>query len=58
MEGLLRQAQHDGGVLADGIEHHRALALGDHLAEDVDGLGLQALQVGEHGGGQSAFRGF
>jgi fructose-1,6-bisphosphatase/inositol monophosphatase family enzyme len=34
-------------VLADRIEHHRLLALGDDLAHDVDALGLEALQVRE-----------
>ena len=45
VEGLLRKAQHDGGVFADGVEHHRVLKLGDDLAEDVDALGLEQLDV-------------
>ena len=32
-------------VLADRVQHHRLLALGDHLAHDVDALGLEPLQV-------------
>ena len=40
-ERLLRQAQHDDRVLAAGEEQHRPLELGDHLAHDVDGLGLE-----------------
>ena len=45
IEGLLRQAQHDGGILADGVEHHRVLELGRDLADDVDALGLEQLEM-------------
>ena len=48
-ESLLRQAKHDGGVFADGVEHHRLLELGGDLAEDVDALGLEELQMAEAG---------
>ncbi len=41
VERLLREAQHDGGVLADRIEHHRPLELGGDLADDVDALRLK-----------------
>ena len=34
---LLRQPQQDRRVLADRVQHHRPLELGDHLAHDVDG---------------------
>ena len=47
IEGLAGQVQHDGGVLADGVHHHRVLELGGHLADDVDALGFQLLQVGK-----------
>ena len=47
VEGLLREAQHDGGVFADGVEHHRVLELGGDLAEDVDALGLEELNVAQ-----------
>ena len=43
----MRQVQHHRAVLADRIEHHRPLALGDHLAHDVDALGLEALEMGQ-----------
>jgi hypothetical protein len=56
VKGLLRQPQHHRRVLADGIEHHRPLALGDNLAEDLDALGFETLQMGEHGSGQRASR--
>ena len=46
-ERLHRQVQHHRAVLADRVQHHRPLALGHHLAHDVDALGLQALQVSE-----------
>ena len=39
--------QHDRAVLADRVEHHGVLALGDGLAQDVDALGLEALEVGQ-----------
>ncbi len=39
--------QHHRAVLADGIEHHRLLALGDDLAHDVDALGFKPLKVGQ-----------
>ncbi len=45
IERLHRQVQHHRAVLADRIEHHRLLALGDDLAHDVDALGLEPLQV-------------
>jgi hypothetical protein len=45
VEGLLGQMQHRGRILADGVQHHRSLALGHHLAQDVDAFGLQALQM-------------
>ena len=47
VERLLRQPQHDGGVLADRVEHHRPLELGGHLADDVDALGLEHFQMGQ-----------
>ena len=47
VERLLRQPQQHRRVLADRIEHHRPLELGDHLAHDVDALGLERPQVVE-----------
>jgi hypothetical protein len=46
-ERLAGQLQHHDRVLAAGEEQHRALELRGHLADDVDGLGLQRLQLGE-----------
>src|SRR4051812_12102255 len=46
-EGLAGQLQHHDGVLAAGEEQHGPLGLGGHLAQDVDGLGLQRLQLAE-----------
>ncbi|SKY31492.1 Uncharacterised protein [Mycobacteroides abscessus subsp. abscessus] len=34
-------------VLAAGEQDHRALELACHLAEDVDGLGLECVESGE-----------
>jgi hypothetical protein len=56
MERLHRQVQHDGGVLADGIEHHRLGEGGGHLAENMDRFGFEPLQVGQ-AGGHSTFLG-
>ena len=40
-ESLLRQAQKDDRVLARREQQHRTLEFGDHLADDVHGLGLE-----------------
>ena len=50
MERLAGEVQHDRAVLADRVEHHRTLALGDGLAHDLDALGLEALEVGQRAG--------
>ena len=47
IEGLAREVQHDRAVLADRVQHHRVLGLGDDLAHDVDRLRLEPLQVRE-----------
>ena len=44
---LMRQVQHDDRVLAAGEQQHGPLELGGHLADDVDGLGLERPQVAE-----------
>jgi hypothetical protein len=46
-ERLDRHPEHDGGVLAAGEQQHRPLELGGDLADDVDGLGFQCLEVAE-----------
>ena len=51
-ERLARQVQHHGGILADGVQHHRVVELGGHFTNDVDTFRLQLFQVGqfiEHG---------
>jgi hypothetical protein len=54
-EGLEGEVQQHRGILADRVEHHRVLGLGDRLPEDVDALGLQPLEVAEAvGGGRGA----
>ncbi len=45
-EGALGQVGHHDGVLAAGEEHNRALELRGRLAQDVDRLGFQLLEVG------------
>ncbi len=46
-ERLLRQPEHHDRVLAAGEQQHRTLHLRGHLADDVDGLGLQGVQLGQ-----------
>ena len=48
MKRALREVQHHRAVLADGIQHHRILGLRNYLADDVNALGLEPLQPGEH----------
>src|SRR5215207_6459181 len=45
IEGLQCEMQHHGRVLADGIEHHRAVTLGHHLAHDVNTFCLERLEM-------------
>ena len=45
IERLQRKVQHDAGILADRIEHHRLFELGNDVAHDLDGLGLQPPQM-------------
>src|SRR5438270_8395446 len=49
MEGLHREMPHHRAVLAGGIEHHRPLTPRDYLAQDVDALGLEPLEMAERG---------
>lgn len=46
-ERLQRQVQHDDRVLAAGEQDHRPLELARHLTEDVDGLRLDGVEMGE-----------
>jgi hypothetical protein len=45
MEGLARQAQQHGGVLAAREQQHPAPGLGGHLTDDVNGLRLECAEV-------------
>ena len=45
VERLHGEPHHDRRVLADRVQHHRVLELGRHLADDVDALGLELLQM-------------
>jgi hypothetical protein len=45
----MRQVQHDGGILADGVQHHRLFTLRGNLAHDVDAFRFELAQVGEFG---------
>src|SRR5205823_2344769 len=49
IKGLHREMQHHRAVLAGGIEHHRPLTLRDYLAQDMDALGLEPLEMAERG---------
>jgi len=42
---LLCKAEHYGGILANGIQHDRAGKFRHGLAEDMDALRLQRLQM-------------
>ena len=44
-KSFLRQAQQHDGVLAGREQQHWPLQLGDHLADDVHGLGFQQPQL-------------
>src|ERR1700730_3816885 len=46
-EGLLSQAEHDRGVLADRVEHHGAGKLGHSFTKDVNACGLQGSKMVE-----------
>ena len=47
VEGPHRELEHHRAVLADRVEHHGLLRLGDDLAHDVDALGLEPLEMGQ-----------
>ena len=46
-ESLLREVEHHRRILADRIEHHRLVRLGDRLAQDMDALGLEPVEMGQ-----------
>ena len=45
VEGLLGEAEHDGRVFADRVEHDGVGKFSDGLAEDGDGFGFEGLEV-------------
>ena len=45
MKRFHRKLQHDARILADRVEHHRVLEFGGHLANDLDRLGFEALEM-------------
>src|SRR5690606_612857 len=47
MEGLEQQVQQHRAVLADRVHHDRVADAGRDLAQDVDALGLEPVEVGE-----------
>ena len=47
VESLLREADHDRGVLADGVEHHRFGKFGDDLPHNVYAFGFQRAKMAE-----------
>ncbi len=44
---FLREPQHDGGVLADAVEHDGPLELGGHLPQDVNAFRFKKLKVSQ-----------
>jgi hypothetical protein len=51
IERLHRQMQQHRRILADRIQHHDLVALGDGLAHDVNALGLELIEIGVRRGG-------
>jgi hypothetical protein len=47
VEGLAREMDHHARVLADRVEHHGTLELGDDLPHDMNALRLQSTQMTE-----------
>ena len=47
IERLHRQVQHHGRVFADRVQHHRVFELGGHLADDVNALRFELLEMRE-----------
>ena len=47
IKGFQRQMEHHRGILTDGIQHHRVLEFGDHLADDVYALGFELFEMGK-----------
>jgi len=45
MKRLQCKAQHHRGILADRVEHHRSLALGDDFPENMNALGFKPLEM-------------
>jgi hypothetical protein len=48
LERFLCKVQHHCTVFAHRVEHDRVVAFGDDLANDVNALGLETLQVREN----------
>ena len=46
IEGLHRHMKHDARIFADRVEHHGIAHLSDNFPHDVNGLGLQPLEMG------------
>ena len=49
MKSLLGQPQQDRRILADGVQHHRPLELGRHLAHNVDAFGFEQTEMAKLG---------
>jgi len=47
-EGLASQMKHHRAILAHGIEHDRPRRLGHGLAQDMNALGLEPVEMGNH----------
>jgi putative membrane protein len=52
-EGLARQPEEDGGVLADGPQHAEALEVAESFPKDVDALLLELIEVVHDAAGRS-----
>lgn len=56
-KGLEQQVQQHRAVLADRIQHHRRTELGGDLAQDVDALGLETVEMGKGWQGWQGWQG-
>jgi hypothetical protein len=47
-KSLARQMQHDGGIFANGVQHHRIVELGGDLPDDVNALCFELFEMGKY----------
>jgi hypothetical protein len=45
IKGFEGKMQHDSGIFADRVEHHRIVEFGDYLADNMNALGFELFQM-------------